>query len=205
MYQQYDPASASSPFTCASIAAGNAVLHPFNTACPTHTHACPGCCAQSTTCLQVHNNEDLTHGAFLLNKEVKQAIRAEVRALLASSGSTIMGLAQQLSVLVQPAAAAGAGLQSRASSVVRSALRRVQSVHLGSGRRRSSGDGSRSPEGAGLGRHKRKPSNSFTEGCRTELGASQQKSGSAGAAAGSSLGQTKSVGADAAAAADRKL
>lgn len=72
-------------------------------------------------------NEELTHGAFLLNREVKQAIQMELQALLASSGSAVFGLARQLSVLVQPAAAAGAALSNKASIV----LRRVHSLHHG--------------------------------------------------------------------------
>jgi hypothetical protein len=79
-------------------------------------------------CLQVRNNEQLTHGAFLLNKEVKQAIRLELQALLASSGSAVFGLAHQLSTLVHPAAAAGAALPTKASVAVRQALRKVQSL-----------------------------------------------------------------------------
>jgi hypothetical protein len=80
------------------------------------------------SCLQVRNNEELTHGAFLLNKEVKQAIRLELQALLASSGSAVFGLAHQLSTLVNPAAAAGAALPTKASVAVRQALRKVQSL-----------------------------------------------------------------------------
>jgi hypothetical protein len=82
---------------------------------------------------QVQYNEMLTHGAFLLNKEVKQAIRLELQALLATSGSAVAGLARQLSTLVHPGAAAAA-LPSRASVAVRQVLRRVQSLHPGIGR-----------------------------------------------------------------------
>ena len=39
-------------------------------------------------------NHDLTHGAFLLDREVKQAIMAEMRGLLARSGSAVVGLAK---------------------------------------------------------------------------------------------------------------
>lgn len=39
-------------------------------------------------------NHDLTHGAFLLDREVKQAIMAEMRGLLARSGSAVVGLAR---------------------------------------------------------------------------------------------------------------
>lgn len=39
-------------------------------------------------------NHELTHGAFLLDNEVKQAIMAEMRGLLARSGSAVVGLAR---------------------------------------------------------------------------------------------------------------
>lgn len=39
-------------------------------------------------------NHELTHGAFLLDYEVKQAIVAEMRGLLARSGSAVVGLAK---------------------------------------------------------------------------------------------------------------
>lgn len=39
-------------------------------------------------------NNDLTHGAFLLDYEVKQAIVTEMRGLLARSGSAVVGLAR---------------------------------------------------------------------------------------------------------------
>jgi hypothetical protein len=39
-------------------------------------------------------NHELTHGAFLLDYEVKQAIVAEMRGLLARSGSAVVGLAR---------------------------------------------------------------------------------------------------------------
>ncbi len=90
--------------------------------------------------LQVQYNEMLTHGAFLLNKEVKQAIRLELQTLLATSGSAVAGLAKQLSTLVHPTAAAAA-LPTRASTVVRQALRKVQSLHPGIGRANSSSVG----------------------------------------------------------------
>jgi hypothetical protein len=45
-------------------------------------------------CLQVMYNHELTHGAFLLDYEVKQAIVAEMRGLLARSGSAVVGLAR---------------------------------------------------------------------------------------------------------------
>lgn len=48
------------------------------------------CCAL----LQVMYNDDLTHGAFLLDYEVKQAIVTEMRGLLARSGSAVVGLAR---------------------------------------------------------------------------------------------------------------
>jgi hypothetical protein len=63
---------------------------------------------------QVRYNQDLTHGAFLLNKEVKQAVRAELMTLLASSGKAVVGLARQLSIMVQPAL-----LPNQASFIVR--------------------------------------------------------------------------------------
>jgi hypothetical protein len=44
--------------------------------------------------LQVMYNHELTHGAFLLDNEVKQAIMAEMRGLLARSGSAVVGLAR---------------------------------------------------------------------------------------------------------------
>jgi hypothetical protein len=87
--------------------------------------------------MQVKTNEELTHGAFLLNKEVKQAIQLELQALLASSGSAVFGLARQLSVLVHPAAAAGAALTNKASIV----LRRVHSLHHGGSGGGSGGSG----------------------------------------------------------------
>lgn len=43
---------------------------------------------------QVMYNHELTHGAFLLDREVKQAIMAEMRGLLARSGSAVVGLAR---------------------------------------------------------------------------------------------------------------
>jgi hypothetical protein len=43
-------------------------------------------------------NHELTHGAFLLDTEVKQAIMAEVRGLLARSGSAVVGLARPVLV-----------------------------------------------------------------------------------------------------------
>jgi hypothetical protein len=39
-------------------------------------------------------NHELTHGAFLLDYEVKQAIVTEMRGLLARSGSAVVGLAR---------------------------------------------------------------------------------------------------------------
>eukprot|EP00878_Enallax_costatus_P011622 GHUV01012131.1.p1 GENE.GHUV01012131.1~~GHUV01012131.1.p1 ORF type:complete len:755 (+),score=214.24 GHUV01012131.1:258-2522(+) len=44
--------------------------------------------------VKVMYNHDLTHGAFLLDREVKQAIMAEMRGLLARSGSAVVGLAK---------------------------------------------------------------------------------------------------------------
>lgn len=44
--------------------------------------------------LQVMYNHELTHGAFLLDYEVKQAIVTEMRGLLARSGSAVVGLAR---------------------------------------------------------------------------------------------------------------
>eukprot|EP00879_Flechtneria_rotunda_P012361 GHRR01012908.1.p1 GENE.GHRR01012908.1~~GHRR01012908.1.p1 ORF type:complete len:712 (+),score=258.73 GHRR01012908.1:229-2364(+) len=44
--------------------------------------------------VKVMYNSDLTHGAFLLDTEVKQAIMAEMRGLLARSGSAVVGLAK---------------------------------------------------------------------------------------------------------------
>lgn len=41
-------------------------------------------------------NHELTHGAFLLDTEVKQAIMAEMRGLLARSGSAVVGLARPM-------------------------------------------------------------------------------------------------------------
>lgn len=44
--------------------------------------------------LQVHYNQDLTHGEFLIKSEVKQAIMEEVRTMLARSGNAVVGLAR---------------------------------------------------------------------------------------------------------------
>ncbi|WIA08349.1 hypothetical protein OEZ85_007789 [Tetradesmus obliquus] len=44
--------------------------------------------------VKVMYNHELTHGAFLLDNEVKQAIMAEMRGLLARSGSAVVGLAR---------------------------------------------------------------------------------------------------------------
>jgi hypothetical protein len=44
--------------------------------------------------MQVHYNRDLTHGEFLFKFEVKQAIMEEMRAMLARSGSAVVGLAR---------------------------------------------------------------------------------------------------------------
>jgi hypothetical protein len=48
----------------------------------------------NTRVLQVMYNSELTHGAFLLDYEVKQAIVTEMRGLLARSGSAVVGLAR---------------------------------------------------------------------------------------------------------------
>jgi len=44
--------------------------------------------------VKVMYNHELTHGAFLLDYEVKQAIVTEMRRLLARSGSAVVGLAR---------------------------------------------------------------------------------------------------------------
>lgn len=130
-------------------------------------------------------NTELAHGAFLLDAEVKKAIKDELRALLATSGSAVVGLAQQLSHMVHPgmaaaAAAAGAVLPSRASIALQHlVLREVRSMHVGS---------SSSLE-SDLSDTVRQAPHSFTEGSRppsltqpTKLGA--EKSWTAGTASG---------------------
>lgn len=119
-------------------------------------------------CVQVQNNEELTHGAFLLNKEVKQAIRLELQALLATSGSAVFGLAQQLSFLVQPAAAAaaaGAAMPGKTSSAVlhavHSTIRKVQSLHPAGGSTSGTDAGLQERKGGSLvctGQAERQPS-----------------------------------------------
>lgn len=119
-------------------------------------------------CLQVKYNEMLTHGAFLLNKEVKKAIRMELQALLASSGSAVAGLAKQLSTLVHPAAGAAAALPSRASSAMMQTLRKVQSLHPAIGRAGSSSGGRDATAGAAggeKGQQEKQPAvRSYSEG-----------------------------------------
>lgn len=91
--------------------------------------------------VKVIYNSELAHGAFLLDAEVKQAIKDSLKSLLATSGSAVVGLAQQLSTLVQPgaaaaAAAAGSVLPATASSALQYVLRQVHSMHpeMGPGR-----------------------------------------------------------------------
>jgi hypothetical protein len=66
---------------------------------------------------------DLAHASFLLNAEVKQALREEVKAVLARSGNAVAGLAMQLSRYVkpqQPRGPAGAPAGGRAAPMWRS-------------------------------------------------------------------------------------
>lgn len=74
------------PVVClqAITPARHARLHMF---CAPPPHACG-------RMPQVHYNRDLTHGEFLIKSEVKQAIMEEVRAMLARSGSAVVGLAR---------------------------------------------------------------------------------------------------------------
>lgn len=151
---------------------------------------------------QVRNNEELTHGAFLLNKEVKQAIRLELQALLATSGSAVVGLAHQLSTLVHPAAAAGAALPSKASVAVRQALRKVQSLRPQ--RSSNAGSGSDGPssgekaaangDGVGAGKQRVPVSRSLSESAavrrqqQRQLGAGQSEKVAGGAGKAGEVG-----------------